>query len=137
SPRRLQGHRVFEVRRLTNAKVRRRTARASTDSARRPSSSPRPRRRAMASSLSTSRAQGKQESSAGTHTRLNLQATVQPRLHLRRRALSRRILLRVGRNGLLSSPVLKARPASLHGYDIVDHSQVNPETGGEERFAEL
>ena len=36
-----------------------------------------------------------------------------------------------------SSPILKARPASLHGYDIVDHSQVNPETGGEERFAEL
>ena len=29
-----------------------------------------------------------------------------------------------------SSPILKARPGSPHGYDIVDHSQVNPETGG-------
>jgi (1->4)-alpha-D-glucan 1-alpha-D-glucosylmutase len=36
-----------------------------------------------------------------------------------------------------SSPILKARPGSVHGYDIVDHSQVNPELGGEERLAEL
>ena len=36
-----------------------------------------------------------------------------------------------------SSPILKARRGSPHGYDIVDHSRINPETGGEERFAEL
>ena len=36
-----------------------------------------------------------------------------------------------------SSPILKARPGSVHGYDIVDHSQVNPELGGVERLAEL
>ncbi|MBV8857291.1 MAG: malto-oligosyltrehalose synthase, partial [Acidobacteria bacterium] len=36
-----------------------------------------------------------------------------------------------------SSPVLKARPGSAHGYDIVDHTQVNPESGGEEQLAEL
>ena len=36
-----------------------------------------------------------------------------------------------------SSPILKARPGSVHGYDIVDHSQVNPELGGEEQLAEL
>jgi (1->4)-alpha-D-glucan 1-alpha-D-glucosylmutase len=36
-----------------------------------------------------------------------------------------------------SSPILKARPGSVHGYDIVDHSQVNPELGGEEKFAAL
>jgi (1->4)-alpha-D-glucan 1-alpha-D-glucosylmutase len=33
-----------------------------------------------------------------------------------------------------SSPVWRARPGSLHGYDICDHSQVNPEIGGEEAF---
>ena len=36
-----------------------------------------------------------------------------------------------------SSPILKARPGSPHGYDIVDHTQVNPEPGGEEQLAEL
>lgn len=35
------------------------------------------------------------------------------------------------------SPVLKARPGSVHGYDIVDHSQINPELGGEAEFVEL
>ncbi|HEX8335715.1 MAG TPA: malto-oligosyltrehalose synthase, partial [Pyrinomonadaceae bacterium] len=36
-----------------------------------------------------------------------------------------------------SSPVLKARPGSTHGYDIIDHAQVNPEAGGEEQLSEL
>ena len=36
-----------------------------------------------------------------------------------------------------ASPVLKARPGSMHGYDIVDHAQVNPEAGGEEQLSEL
>jgi (1->4)-alpha-D-glucan 1-alpha-D-glucosylmutase len=27
------------------------------------------------------------------------------------------------------SPLLKARPGSMHGYDIVDHSSINPEIG--------
>ncbi|WP_144639479.1 malto-oligosyltrehalose synthase [Bordetella genomosp. 13] len=29
------------------------------------------------------------------------------------------------------SPVTRARPGSTHGYDVVDHGQVNPELGGE------
>ncbi|HEX7318707.1 MAG TPA: malto-oligosyltrehalose synthase [Pyrinomonadaceae bacterium] len=36
-----------------------------------------------------------------------------------------------------ASPVLKARPGSMHGYDITDHARVNPEAGGEEQLAEL
>ena len=36
-----------------------------------------------------------------------------------------------------SSPVLRARTGSPHGYDIVDHSQVNPETGGEGALVEF
>ncbi|HJQ35326.1 MAG TPA: malto-oligosyltrehalose synthase [Pyrinomonadaceae bacterium] len=36
-----------------------------------------------------------------------------------------------------ASPVLKARPGSPHGYDVVDHTQVNPEVGSEEQLVEL
>jgi (1->4)-alpha-D-glucan 1-alpha-D-glucosylmutase len=32
------------------------------------------------------------------------------------------------------SPCLKARPGSLHGYDIVDHNSLNPEIGTSEDF---
>ncbi len=32
------------------------------------------------------------------------------------------------------SPCLKARPGSLHGYDIVDHNSLNPEIGTPEEF---
>ena len=33
-----------------------------------------------------------------------------------------------------ASPIQKARPGSTHGYDIVDHGQINPELGGEDGF---
>jgi (1->4)-alpha-D-glucan 1-alpha-D-glucosylmutase len=32
------------------------------------------------------------------------------------------------------SPVTVARAGSLHGYDVTDHSSLNPELGGEEQF---
>ena len=32
------------------------------------------------------------------------------------------------------SPCLKARPGSMHGYDIVDHNSLNPEIGSREEF---
>jgi (1->4)-alpha-D-glucan 1-alpha-D-glucosylmutase len=35
------------------------------------------------------------------------------------------------------SPILRARPGSTHGYDIVDHGAVNPELGGESGFEQL
>src|SRR5262245_45991427 len=34
-----------------------------------------------------------------------------------------------------AAPFVKARPGSTHGYDIVDHTQLNPEIGTEEDFA--
>jgi (1->4)-alpha-D-glucan 1-alpha-D-glucosylmutase len=43
----------------------------------------------------------------------------------------------LGISHLYASPFLKARAGSTHGYDIVDHSQLNPEFGGEEAFARL
>jgi (1->4)-alpha-D-glucan 1-alpha-D-glucosylmutase len=33
-----------------------------------------------------------------------------------------------------SSPYLKCRPGSSHGYDVVDHRQLNPEIGSEEDY---
>lgn len=35
------------------------------------------------------------------------------------------------------SPVLAARPGSAHGYDVCDHSRLNPDLGGPEGFVEL
>jgi (1->4)-alpha-D-glucan 1-alpha-D-glucosylmutase len=36
-----------------------------------------------------------------------------------------------------ASPILKAQPGSMHGYDISDHNQINPEIGTEEEFQEM
>jgi (1->4)-alpha-D-glucan 1-alpha-D-glucosylmutase len=33
-----------------------------------------------------------------------------------------------------SSPYFKARPGSLHGYDIIDHNALNPELGSDEDY---
>lgn len=35
------------------------------------------------------------------------------------------------------SPIMKARPGSMHGYDLIDHSQVNPELGSFEELEEF
>ena len=38
---------------------------------------------------------------------------------------------RLGISHLYASPLLKARAGSTHGYDIVNHNEINPELGGE------
>ncbi|HYO63320.1 MAG TPA: malto-oligosyltrehalose synthase [Pyrinomonadaceae bacterium] len=43
----------------------------------------------------------------------------------------------LGVTDLYASPILKARPGSTHGYDVVDHTKLNPELGTEEEFAEF
>ncbi|HEV2761593.1 MAG TPA: malto-oligosyltrehalose synthase, partial [Pyrinomonadaceae bacterium] len=43
----------------------------------------------------------------------------------------------LGVTDLYASPILKARPGSLHGYHVVDHTKLNPELGTEEQFAEF
>ncbi|MBO0728939.1 MAG: malto-oligosyltrehalose synthase, partial [Acidimicrobiaceae bacterium] len=40
-------------------------------------------------------------------------------------------LQRLGVSHLYTSPVLRAAPGSMHGYDVVDHSRVNDELGGD------
>ncbi|MCB5177368.1 malto-oligosyltrehalose synthase [Microvirga lenta] len=46
-------------------------------------------------------------------------------------------LAKLGISHVYSSPIHTARPGSVHGYDIVDHSRINPELGGEEGFRRL
>ena len=46
-------------------------------------------------------------------------------------------LRQLGISHLYASPLLKARPGSTHGYDIVDHDQINPELGGEDALRRL
>ncbi len=46
-------------------------------------------------------------------------------------------LCKLGISHCYSSPILKARAGSQHGYDIIDHNQLNPEIGTEEEFRAL
>jgi (1->4)-alpha-D-glucan 1-alpha-D-glucosylmutase len=43
----------------------------------------------------------------------------------------------LGISHVYASPFLKARAGSTHGYDIVDHNQLNPELGGEAGFIQF
>src|SRR5512133_1138818 len=44
---------------------------------------------------------------------------------------------RLGVSHVYASPYFKARPGSTHGYDIVDHGQLNPELGDEAAFGDM
>ncbi|MGE5171437.1 MAG: malto-oligosyltrehalose synthase [Rudaea sp.] len=46
-------------------------------------------------------------------------------------------LAALGISHLYCSPYLRARPGSLHGYDIVDHRMLNPEIGSMEDFTRM
>lgn len=46
-------------------------------------------------------------------------------------------LHRLGIGDLYLSPILEARPGSMHGYDVTRHDRLNPELGGEEGFERL
>ena len=43
----------------------------------------------------------------------------------------------LGISHVYASPIATARPGSMHGYDVVDPTQINPELGGEEGFRAL
>lgn len=46
-------------------------------------------------------------------------------------------LASLGISHLYTSPILAARAGSKHGYDVIDHSRINPELGGESGLREL
>src|SRR5215211_5190835 len=43
-------------------------------------------------------------------------------------------LQRLGVGALYSSPYFAAEPGSTHGYDITNHNELNPESGGAEAY---
>jgi (1->4)-alpha-D-glucan 1-alpha-D-glucosylmutase len=43
----------------------------------------------------------------------------------------------LGITHLYASPFMKARKGSSHGYDVVDHTRINPELGGDAAFERL
>ena len=43
-------------------------------------------------------------------------------------------LSRLGVSHVYCSPVQRARPGSMHGYDVVGHDEINPELGGRDGF---
>ena len=43
----------------------------------------------------------------------------------------------LGISHVYASPFMKARAGSTHGYDIVDHTRLNPELGGDAGFERL
>lgn len=43
-------------------------------------------------------------------------------------------LARLGVTDCYASPYFKARPGSLHGYDVFDHNALNPEIGSEAEY---
>jgi (1->4)-alpha-D-glucan 1-alpha-D-glucosylmutase len=46
-------------------------------------------------------------------------------------------LARLGVSHVYLSPIFKARPSSVHGYDVTDHNQLNPELGTENDFTSM
>jgi (1->4)-alpha-D-glucan 1-alpha-D-glucosylmutase len=46
-------------------------------------------------------------------------------------------LAELGVSHVYLSPIFKARPGSVHGYDVTDHNQLNPELGTEEDFGSM
>ena len=50
---------------------------------------------------------------------------------------SRLTSLQLGVSHVYLSPIFKARPGSVHGYDVTDHNQLNPELGTENDFSSM
>ena len=46
-------------------------------------------------------------------------------------------LAELGISHVYCSPYFRARPGSMHGYDVVDHNSFNPEIGTREDFEEF
>ena len=46
-------------------------------------------------------------------------------------------LAELGLSDIYTSPVMKAAPGSMHGYDVQDHQQINPELGTAEDLAAM
>ncbi|PZR94637.1 MAG: malto-oligosyltrehalose synthase, partial [Candidatus Nephthysia bennettiae] len=73
----------------------------------------------------------------GVPLRATYRVQLTPRFGFERAAAVVDYLARLGISHLYCSPYLQAAPGSEHGYDVVDHSRVNQELGGEEGHRRL
>src|SRR2546425_11915274 len=48
-----------------------------------------------------------------------------------------RYLAELGITDLYTSPILRAAPGSMHGYDVLDYGSINPQLGGDEGYERL
>ncbi len=46
-------------------------------------------------------------------------------------------LSRLGVSHIYASPIFRSRPGSMHGYDVLDHNEINEELGGRDGFESL
>ena len=69
--------------------------------------------------------------SASTTPTASYRLQLQPGFGFAEARLAVPYLARLGVSHLHLSPVLEAVPGSTHGYDVVDHSRVSPQLGGE------
>jgi (1->4)-alpha-D-glucan 1-alpha-D-glucosylmutase len=72
---------------------------------------------------------------------MSLRATMRLQLHLDFTFADATRLVpyaaRLGISHLYMSPILTARPGSMHGYDVTDPTRVNPELGGEDGLRDM
>ncbi|HEU5143555.1 MAG TPA: malto-oligosyltrehalose synthase [Dermatophilaceae bacterium] len=66
-----------------------------------------------------------------------LRLQLEPRFTLHDAAAHAAHFASLGVSHLYLSPILQASPGSTHGYDVVDHSRVAEDLGGEEGFSAL
>jgi (1->4)-alpha-D-glucan 1-alpha-D-glucosylmutase len=62
---------------------------------------------------------------------------IRPEFPLKAAAELADYLADLGVSDMYTAPLLTATPGSQHGYDVVDHSRVNPELGGEDGRRQL
>ncbi|GLY06111.1 malto-oligosyltrehalose synthase [Actinoplanes sp. NBRC 101535] len=71
------------------------------------------------------------------HPSSTYRVQVRPDFPLKATAELAEYLADLGASHLYTAPLLVATPGSEHGYDVVDHSQVNPALGGAEGLTKL
>jgi len=69
-----------------------------------------------------------------SNTAGDVSAAIQSNLYFRDATALVPYLAALGISHCYASPYLKARPGSMHGYDIIDHNSLNPEIGSPDDY---
>jgi malto-oligosyltrehalose synthase len=77
---------------------------------------------------------GAASTSAARHPASTYRLQLRPGFGFRAAAAQAGYLASLGITHAYLSPILQAAPGSAHGYDVVDHSRISAELGGEDEF---